>query len=402
MSNRVLAIDDDKFIHQIINTSLGEFCDVLHAENGEQGIRTALETQPDIILLDVEMPGMNGFEVCSKLKSTQGTKDIPVMFLSGRGSIEERIQGYNSGAADYITKPFEIAELVARIKVLDAYRAESLSLKKDVEQAQSTAEIALTDIGDMGRVMRYVSQTYGTASLESLSDYFFQFFQPLSLSVVVAFWYLDEAFYFANNGAVCPLEQELLLNCKEGERFIDFGARTIINYPNVSLLVKNMPLADAPLYGRYKDLFPHVLEATNAKLNALAINERITNQAEELTETFKLVDETLGSQIISLYHHSKMSVNLIEQLYQTFCSTIPSLGLEPDQEEYILDALESTVTELRGHLDMGTDIQTSFNEVMTHMQHIMVERKKLIKCLNEDRVEAQVNEVTTQQDIELF
>lgn len=71
------------------------------------------------------------------------------MFLSGKGALTERVHGYNSGGNDYIVKPFEVEELQARIDVLYKYRKNCDSLKVDVEQAQTTAEIAMTDSGDM-------------------------------------------------------------------------------------------------------------------------------------------------------------------------------------------------------------------------------------------------------------
>ena len=188
----------------------------------------------------------------------------------------------------------------------------------------------MTDSGDMGRVMRYVGQTYHTHNLDALTEYFMEFFTPLSLSVVVVYWYRGEGQFYSNQGAVCPLEQELLEKCADGERFIDFGARTIINYPHVSILVKNMPLSDAGLYGRYKDLFPHILEATNAKVQAMEVNDLVLEQANEITDTFSLVDSTLRTQIEDLYKHTKVSAKLVDDLYNNFINTIPNLGLETD------------------------------------------------------------------------
>ena len=402
MLTSVLAIDDDKLIHQIIEKTLTENNQVSHAYNGEEGIQIARDTHPDIILLDVEMPGINGFEVCCKLKQQTETKDIPIMFLSSRSSLEERIKGYNSGADDYIVKPFETEELLARIKVLYQYKKQSQTLKQDIEHAQNTAAVAMTDYSDMGRAMRYVSQTYGVKSLSRLSECFFEFFYPLELNVVTAFWLETGNEFFSNNSAVCPLEKELMLNAKEGERFIDFGARTIINYPNVSLLIKNMPLDNPSLYGRYKDLFPHILEATNAKLGTLELHNQLSEQAQQITQTFELVDSTLREQIQSLYSNSKVSVELIETLYRHFCQSVPRLALEVDQEEYILGSVEETVEKLRNHLTMGNEIQSSFNEVMTYMAHIMAERQKIIEMLEQEQQREEINEVTPQDDIELF
>ncbi|SFB78152.1 response regulator [Pseudoalteromonas denitrificans] len=402
MSKVILAIDDDKFIHHIVEQSLKTFCKVIHANNGEEGIRSAIKNNPDIILLDVEMPGMNGYEVCELLKKDSSTSGIPVMFLSAKSALAERVKGYNSGGNDYIVKPFEAQELQARIDVLYQYRQESNALKGDVAQAQNTAEIAMTDSGDMGRVMRYVGQTYHTHNLDALSEYFLEFFTPLSLNVVVVYWYRGEAKYYSNQGAVCPLEQELLEKCSDGERFIDFGARTIINYPHVSLLVKNMPLSDAALYGRYKDLFPHILEATNAKVQAMEVNDLVLEQANEITETFTQVDNTLRKQIDDLYHHTKISVSLVDTLYKNFMSTIPELGLTSDQENYVLDSVENTVKELERHLNINEGIRTAFDDVIGYMEHIMQQRESLLEKLTEQQKNSVANEITSQTDIELF
>ena len=402
MSKLVLAIDDDKFIRNLVEQTLSDYCEVIQAENGEQGIRAAIRHNPDIILLDVEMPGMTGYEVCQQLKKDSSTNDIPVMFLSGRGALEDRVRGYNSGADDYIVKPFAKDELLARIEVLYQYRQQSTQLKNHIAQAESTAEMALTDFSDMGRVMRYVGQTYNAHSLERLSDHFFEFFNPLDLNVVVAYWYKEGAAYFSNHDAVCPLEQELLEKCQDGDRFIDFGARTIVNYPKVSLLVKNMPLADAATYGRYKDLFPHVLEATNAKVMSMEINELIMAQANEITETFNLVDTTLRTQVEEIYAHGQVSVDMVETLYSNFINTIPTLDLEDEQEEYVLNSVEHTVKELQAHLELTQQMRSSFNDVIAYMEHIMAQRAQMLEQFSQLHQEESVNEVTSQIDIELF
>ncbi|MEL7478309.1 MAG: response regulator [Pseudomonadota bacterium] len=307
MSRLVLAIDDDKLVHKIIEDALAESCKLIRAKNGDEGLRLALKYQPDIILLDVEMPGMNGFEVCEKLKKSSETSAIPVMFLSSRTDISERMRGYNSGAADYIVKPFNREELLARINVLDDYRQVSQRLKQDMEQAQITAEIAMTDSGDMGRIMRYVGQSYHAHDLESLSSFFFEFFIPLQLEVAVAFWHQQGEVFKSAEGAIQPIEQELLEQNRDGNRFVDFGRRTIINYPKVSLLIKNMPTDDPAMYGRYKDLLPHILEATNAKIQDMEESEQALNQVEQIGQ----VCDDIAQQLVFLdMHHSTQSDNL--------------------------------------------------------------------------------------------
>jgi diguanylate cyclase (GGDEF)-like protein len=111
-------IDDARTMHGIVKARLlADGLDFYSAFSGVEGVALALATLPDIILLDVEMPPPDGFEVCRRLKADPALSNIPVIFLTGVGSTEEKIRGLNLGAVDYITKPFDAAELQARVRV---------------------------------------------------------------------------------------------------------------------------------------------------------------------------------------------------------------------------------------------------------------------------------------------
>jgi len=96
------------------------------ATNGEQALRILDKKMPDLILLDVMMPGMDGFEVCRKIRSDKRFDNLPVLFVSAKSDTESKVQGFEIGAADYITKPFQAAEVLARVKT-------HLKLKKAVQ-----------------------------------------------------------------------------------------------------------------------------------------------------------------------------------------------------------------------------------------------------------------------------
>lgn len=111
----VLVVDDDPDLRMLANMQLGEGFDVIQASDGEECVKKALGEQPDVILLDMMMPGMNGAEVLTALSSDPATADIPVIFLSALGTTDDKIRGLDSGAVDYIAKPAEPKELVARV-----------------------------------------------------------------------------------------------------------------------------------------------------------------------------------------------------------------------------------------------------------------------------------------------
>jgi PAS domain S-box-containing protein len=113
----VLVIDDDRGYAGLVSEIL-EMAGLtaLAAHSGEDGLAAAREHQPDLILLDVQMPGLNGYETCGRLKADPATAGIPVLFMSGQADIEDKMQGFNIGGLDYIPKPFLRLELLARIR----------------------------------------------------------------------------------------------------------------------------------------------------------------------------------------------------------------------------------------------------------------------------------------------
>ena len=117
MPQKVLVIDDSDAIHALVKARLSPEPIELHfATDGKVGLEKAVLLLPDLILLDVDMPQPDGFEVCRQLKADSRTVAIPVVFLTGATSTDEKIKGLELGATDYITKPFEPAELRARVR----------------------------------------------------------------------------------------------------------------------------------------------------------------------------------------------------------------------------------------------------------------------------------------------
>ena len=117
MQQRVLIIDDSPQIHRLVEAWLkGDGVEIAAASTSAMGHSMAVTWRPDLILLDVDMPDMSGFDLCRHLKSDEACCKIPVVFLTGAGSPEDRVAGLNLGAADYIVKPFHPAEFQARVR----------------------------------------------------------------------------------------------------------------------------------------------------------------------------------------------------------------------------------------------------------------------------------------------
>ncbi|AXJ02039.1 two-component system, OmpR family, alkaline phosphatase synthesis response regulator PhoP [Cyclonatronum proteinivorum] len=120
----ILVVDDEEDLLEFISYSLRkEGYDVLTTDKGETGIKMAGENRPDLILLDIMMPGMNGIEVCRVIKQNQDLRHIPVVFLTAKMDEKIEVQGLDLGADDYLPKPISTSKLKSRIKaVLRRYR----------------------------------------------------------------------------------------------------------------------------------------------------------------------------------------------------------------------------------------------------------------------------------------
>ena len=130
-SMKILIIDDDVDSLAIAKLRLKKVgYEIESASNGVEGLEKAAQISPDLILLDVQMPGKSGFEVCKELKLNSELRNIPVIFLSATDDVSEKVKGLDLGAVDYVTKPFDIFELRARVRAaLRTKRLQDLLLK---------------------------------------------------------------------------------------------------------------------------------------------------------------------------------------------------------------------------------------------------------------------------------
>ena len=144
----LLLVDDNPTNLQVLYQTLETTgCKLLVAKNGEAALSIAQKASPDLILLDIMMPGIDGFEVCRRLKADPATANIPVIFLSALTDTKDKVQGLQLGAVDYVSKPFQPDEVIARVDThLTIHR-----LKREVEEKKDALEDELEAASDVQR-----------------------------------------------------------------------------------------------------------------------------------------------------------------------------------------------------------------------------------------------------------
>lgn len=148
-NNNLLIIDDEPANLLVASEFLeSQGIEVLIAKNGEDGINRAKSGQPDLILLDIRMSGMDGYETCHKLKTDPDTKNIPIIFMTALTELDDKLKAFAVGGVDYVTKPIQESELLARVGV----HLQLCSLQNELADKNERLETAL----DTGHVVNVV------------------------------------------------------------------------------------------------------------------------------------------------------------------------------------------------------------------------------------------------------
>ncbi len=140
-SGNILVVDDKPDNLRLLSVMLSEQgYKVRKALNGQTAIATVRQVPPDLILLDINMPGMNGYQVCQSLKADETTREIPVIFISALDDVFDKIQAFQVGGVDYISKPFQIEEVIARIENQLTIQRQKWQLQQEIQERQKTEQ----------------------------------------------------------------------------------------------------------------------------------------------------------------------------------------------------------------------------------------------------------------------
>lgn len=166
----VLLVDDAKSNVDVLVNALKDTYKLGVSLNGEDALRFAKQNLPDLILLDIIMPGTDGFAVCDRLKSDPLTRDIPIIFITAMDDLTHKTKGFDAGAVDYITKPFDITEVKARVKThltlklaVEALKNQNAILEEMVlERTRELRKAQIEVINRLGKAAEFRDQDTGT------------------------------------------------------------------------------------------------------------------------------------------------------------------------------------------------------------------------------------------------
>lgn len=353
---RVFVVDDDAIILDVLRATLAAECELHTFASAEACLSALADVKPDLFLLDVSMPVMDGYALCRQLKDDWDTQDIPVVFISASDNNETRMLCYEAGGDDFIQKPFDPAELLSKLGVAGRILAEKKALREQAGYAQRTAMAAMVSMGELGVVLQFLSKSFACNTLDELAAALLDAMQQYDLQAAVQMRIGDEVLTLSHNGRNVPLEVSVLNHVRESGRIFQFKSRCVFNYGQVTLLVKNMPLEDAERCGRIRDNGALLAEGADARLRAIETEmlaaRRRAGIESALPRLYSTLDGVQANYRRNCFELTQVMIDFQEQLAKAFIS----LGLMERQEEQLSSMANDFVTRLVGTQDASLEI----------------------------------------------
>ena len=367
----VLIVDDSPEDIRLLLDELKEEYSVTAAISANAAYASLEKHVPDIIILDINLPDENGYDVCRRLKADSKTKDVEVVFLSANETTEQIMLGYDAGAFDYVVKPYSAEALKLKIsKTLTAHK-ERLSLASAADSAVKTAMAALADSGDLGVVVRFMRESFAADRPDLLASKVIECISNYQLDGSVLLKRAGVYEIFSTSGQVTTIEEELLNRLLEMDQpILEKERRLFVAQRNMALVIKRLP-DDAGKRGRLRDYLTILCEGVNARLDAITESMK-SNVKRELSIRGLVVEaENSLREILELQlNHKKTSMKILDDMVHGVEQSFFPMGLTDTQEEQLLNLLHEGVEKALDHFEHGLHIDEKVKKIIHSLAEI--------------------------------
>lgn len=358
---RVLVVDDDRLFRALIEKALAERFDVASAGSGEEALAHFGETQADLIVLDVEMPGMNGFAVCRKIRETSR---VPIIFVTAHDTLEYQLEAFDAGGNDIVTKPLSLPVLQRKVELAIQTHAEYQQLSDEKQQLQSMAMNFLSTVGQNGVLMNFVRSSIQCRIHQALADNLVGAMRELGLQSFGVIRHSAGQEAFRTEGEPTRLEADILEKLSSMGRMFQFKKQLVINYDRVSIAVNNVPDNDPECAGNIRDQVAVLAETSEALCDNVAMRQESMERAEQLQMAlFKAVSavESLRERHQGMLADTRI---LLQELVDVIEKAYSWLGTTLDQEEKISQMMDHSVQRILNLLATRGQYDTEFDQVL--------------------------------------
>lgn len=328
-TQNILIIDDDPALatmHEIYLNSDGYKTRV--AEDGMIALKLLAsdDYKPDLILMDVEMPVMNGYAICHKIKANPTTQNIPVIFVSSHDKIDDIMAGYDSGGIDYLTKPLQKETLLTKVELALNLSSELLSLELKTHDLTTMSMSLISNLGEQAVIIDFLKKINPIETIDAVGESLLSSIKAFGLEGLAQIHDNNvNSNLSQDNRPFTALELRILEKCNKDNSIQRFQGSLCISYQYLTLFVKNMP-KEEELAGRYRDHLAMMVAAVNDKIKYLISKKEVHHY---IKKSYDIITDLEERQ----QEYKDQSVSMMENLLFQLEDSFISWGLSEQQEK---------------------------------------------------------------------
>lgn len=367
ITGRVLVVDDDRTIRHLHQSLLAQRFDVAVAASGEEALAACAERLPDLVLLDVEMPGMDGYEACRRLRQAS---DVPIIFVTNHQTLDEHVKAFDAGGNDIVTKPAAGEILVRKAALAIQQHRATAKLAEEKENLNRMAMGFLSSMGQSGILLNFMRACVACRSHRALAEGLMAALGDLGVDGSVLIRHADGPTALTSHGEPTPLECAILKKASGMGRVFQFSTRLVVNYDRVSILIANMPdeKLEAERAGQIRDNVATLAETVEALCDTVDMRIESMGRAEQLQVALGgavAAMETLRRRYADSLFRTEDELNrLVEGVEKSFSW----LDTSHAQEKAITGVMKNHVRAILAMLAEHGDVDSEFDKVLSTLR----------------------------------
>ncbi len=367
---KVFAVDDDPVVLDIIRAILEPDGQIQTFASSEDCHDRLSSEKPDLFLLDVSLPGIDGFTFCRQIKDDPVLRHTPVIFVSSHDTIEERIKGYDAGGEDYIVKPFEPEELLRKFMVAKTRVLDQRTLAVQVEEAELLSSLVMASMDETGILLQFMSKLIAMENSEEVASGLLELLQRYRLAGVVQTRIGGDTQTLSAEGKNMPLEVSVIEHVRSQGRIFEFRRRSVHNFERVTLMVNNLPLEDPDYCGRLRDHLSVAAQVVDSRLKALQTEEASRRAQAGILLALESVSDTIMELHETHQDNTAASSKLINELQGTLLDSFYRLGLTDSQEKFLQNMVGDFMTRMADLLSRGAETQEKLQHLNSKLSEL--------------------------------
>lgn len=369
----VFIVDDAADNRLLLRSLLEDEYRLMEANSGEQCLTLLEQEEPDLILLDVSMPGISGYHTCIAIRKLAKSKSTPVIFVSAKDSPEERLEGFEAGADDYLTKPVDGTLLLEKMHIQLQRGIDRKQAIAQSQEAMNVAMEAMTSSSELGQIIHFVKEVQAIQKSSALAAAVMTIAAQFGLNCCVL---IDEAEPLLLGCSADSMEARVLMKFRNADqRITHLGIRTVIHSDMIIILIKNMPLGDESRYGRLKDHLAVLADIANGRAQSIISESRLRQQRVKfLHDLITLTEEKIKITSNEINEYSTSVTDTVSGMVIQLEAMLFSLGLEEDQEKQLMALANQTTAKLDQTAEKTKTLDSHLSHILEALYDLLAQQ----------------------------